>query len=78
MPSRAGVKLGPAETKEKLRTLWKANLRIQTDKGDFLFRSSEEFADAAVTAQRLLESSPSCRMVGAVIVGVERVARLWN
>jgi hypothetical protein len=74
------VRIGPSETtaKEKSRTLWRANLRIQNEKQDFLFRASEDFAEASTLAQKLLDSSPSCQMVGAVIVGIERMARLWN
>jgi hypothetical protein len=73
-----GITLGPSGTKEKLSVLWKAKLKIQNETGDFLFRSTEEMLDAAAAAERILQSSPSCKMVGAVIVGVERVAKLWN
>ena len=73
------ARLGPAETAEKSRTLWRARLRIGgTGKDEFLFRSSEEFTEAAGKAEELLESSPSCKVSGAQIVAVERVARLWN
>jgi hypothetical protein len=74
----ATFKISAPQTKEKLRTLWKAHLKIQNDKSEFLFRSSEEFAEASALAQKLVESSPSCHMVGVVIVGIERVAHLWN
>jgi hypothetical protein len=60
------------------RVLWKARLRIQERKDEFLFRAGEEFSGASIIAADLLDSSPSCQMVGAVIVGIERVARLWN
>lgn len=60
------------------RVLWKAWLSIQQRKDEFLFRASEEFSEASTIATDLLDSSPSCQMVGAVIVGIERVARLWN
>jgi hypothetical protein len=60
------------------RVLWKARLSIQQRKDEFLFRASEEFSEASTIATDLLDSSPSCQMVGAVIVGIERVARLWN
>lgn len=60
------------------RVLWKARLSIQQRKEEFLFRASEEFSEASTIATDLLDSSPSCQMVGAVIVGIERVARLWN
>lgn len=60
------------------RVLWKAQLSIQQRKDEFLFRASEEFSEASTIATDLLGSSPSCQMVGAVIVGIERVARLWN
>lgn len=69
---------GPAESGEDMRTLWRARLRIGAEKDEFLFRSSEEWGEASGEAQRLLETSPSCKMVGAVIIAVERVARLWN
>ncbi len=71
-------KIGPGETKVRVRTLWRAKLRIQNRKDEFLFRSTEDFADAAKIAQTLLDSSPSCKMSGAEIVSIERVARLWN
>ena len=71
-------RMQPAPNDQHNLTLWRAKLRIQTASDDFLFRSSDEFSDAAEVAQTLLESSPSCKMVGAEIVAVERVARLWN
>ncbi len=67
-----------APAQEVLRVLWKARLSIQQRKDEFLFRASEEFSEASTIATDLLGSSPSCQMVGAVIVGIERVARLWN
>jgi hypothetical protein len=78
--ARATLRLSAPETgrKDQNRTLWKANLRIQNEKQDFLFRSTEDFAEASALAQKLCESSPSCAMVGAVIVGIERMAKLWN
>ena len=73
------AKIGPLAIEEgEQRTLWKARLRIQNEKQEFLFRSTDEFQLAAKTAQELLETSPSCQMVGAEIVAVERMARLWN
>ncbi len=60
------------------RVLWKANLRIGDRKDSFLFRSTEEFESAAAAAEYLLQTSPAATMVGAVIVGIERQARLWN
>ncbi len=71
-------KIGPGESKERIRTLWRAKLRIQNRKDEFLFRSTEDFSDAAKTAQTLLDGSPSCKISGAEIVSIERVARLWN
>ena len=71
-------KLEPADNIDKSRTLWRAKLRIQNEKDEFLFRCGEEFTDAATKAQELLETSPSCKMVGAEIIAIERVARLWN
>lgn len=65
-------KLAPATKSEKLRTLWKASLRVGTGKDEFLFRSTEEFTQASRVAQDLLDSSPSCQITGAVIVAVER------
>lgn len=63
---------------DKMRTLWKANLRIQHERDNFLFTATEEFEQAARIAEKLLQSSASCRMVGAVIVGIERIDHLWN
>ncbi len=60
------------------RVLWKARLSIQHRKDEFLFRAGEEFAEASTIAMDLLLNSPSCKITGAVIVGIERVARLWN
>lgn len=72
-------RLGPGEGPAGPGTLWRARLRLPpSGKDEFLFRSSEEFSDAATTAQELLETSPSCKMVGAEIIEVARVARLWN
>ena len=76
-PELAGTKL-TIVTSFGDRVLWKARLRIQERKDEFLFRASEEFREASTIATDLLDSSPSCQMVGAVIVGIERVARLWN
>ena len=71
-------KVAPAAAIDTHRVLWKARLSIQQRKDEFLFRASEEFGEASTIATDLLDSSPSCQMVGAVIVGIERVARLWN
>jgi len=60
------------------RVLWKANLRIGDRKDWFLYRAGEEFEAAAVTAETLLQQSTAATMVGAVIIGIERQARLWN
>jgi hypothetical protein len=60
------------------RTLWKANLRVGTAKHDFLFRCGEEFSEASLLAEDLLQTSESTRIFGAVIVGIERVATLRN
>lgn len=68
----------PVKAGAELRVLWKANLRIGDRKDSFLFRCSEEFEFAAFTAEALLQSSPAATMVGAVITGIERQARLWN
>lgn len=72
-------KLGPKDAEQAGRTLWRARLRVPpAGKDEFLFRSSDEFSEAAFCAQTLLEGSPSCKMVGAEIISLERVARLWN
>jgi len=60
------------------RILWKANLRIGDRKDWFLYRAGEEFEAAAVTAETLLQQSTATAMVRAVIIGIERQARLWN
>jgi thiamine monophosphate kinase len=60
------------------RVLWKASLRIGNRKDLFLYRSGEEFELAATTAEQLLRQSTAATMVGAVIIGIERQARLWN
>jgi hypothetical protein len=60
------------------RTLWKASLKIADRKDEFLFRDVDDFSLASVTAVKLLETSPAAHLTGAVIVSVERVARLWN
>lgn len=70
--------VAPAAAIDTHRVLWKARLSIQQRKDEFLFRASEEFGEASTIATDLLDSPPSCQMVGAVIVGIERVARLWN
>jgi len=59
-------KLGPGDADETARTLWRARLRVQNNKDEFLFRSSEDFTDAAEVAQQLLDESPSCKMVGPI------------
>lgn len=66
------------QKKPEKRTLWKANLRIGTNKQDFLFREVEEFEAASKTAVKLLESSTAATLTGAELVGVERVGHLWN
>ena len=71
-------KLGPEETSQKDRTLWRARLRVGTNKDEFLFRANDDFSGASEIAQELLESSPSCKMTGAEIIALERVARIWN
>lgn len=62
----------------QMRTLWRASLRIGTNRESFYFREIGDFGEAAKTAQRLLEASLSARMVGAEIIAVEREAILWN
>jgi hypothetical protein len=68
----------PVKAGTDLRVLWEAKLRIGDQKDSFLFRATEEFDLAAFTAEALLQRSPASSMVGAVIVGIERKARLWN
>jgi hypothetical protein len=68
----------PVKAGTEPRVLWKANLRIGDRKDWFLYRSSEEFELAATTAEQLLQQSTAATMVGAVIIGIERQARLWN
>ena len=64
------------------RTLWRAKLwSPQYTKGkgqEFLFREGDEAIAAMLTATDLAKQSPGVQMVGSVIVGVERVAKLWN
>jgi hypothetical protein len=67
-----------AENDGQMRTLWRASLRIGTNREAFYFREIADFGQAAKTAQKLLEASLSARMVGAEIVAVEREATLWN
>jgi len=68
------------EVSIKLSVLWQAKLSVPGGKGNesFLFRSTEDFERAARTAEVLLQSSPGCRVSGAYITGLDRVARLWN
>jgi hypothetical protein len=68
----------PVKSSIDLRVLWKVNLRIGPRKDSFLYRSTEEFELAALTAEVILQSSPGAEMMGAVITGIERQARLWN
>jgi hypothetical protein len=74
----AATKLGPKDTTVKERTLWRAQLRIQTQNQEFLFRSTEDFDVASTTAMDLCDTSESCKMVGAELVGVTRIGHLWN
>ena len=62
----------------EFRVLWRASLRIGDRKDQFLFRCTEEFELAAATAELLLQESTAATMVSAVIVGIDRQARLWN
>ena len=86
MPREASLKvravverLHDDKTVAKGRVLWRAKLFIPGGgKDEFLFRGEEEFTLAAASAQQILESRASCKMVSAQIVAVERVARLWN
>jgi hypothetical protein len=72
-------RLGPGDPAGSMRTLWRARLKVgNNNKDEFLFRAGEEFEDAGATACVLLDSSPSCKISGATIVAVERVAKLWN
>jgi hypothetical protein len=73
-------RLAPAEEAdaEEGRTLWRCILRCGIERDEFLFRSGDKFEDAANQALHLVTLSPSCQMVKAVIVAVERVAKLWN
>jgi len=74
----AGKRRGfPVKAYREPCVLWKANLRIGDRKDWFLYRAGEEF-EAAVTAETLLQQSTAATMVGAVIIGIERQARLWN
>jgi hypothetical protein len=70
--------LKPEPTNGGMRTLWSATLQIADGREDFLFREQDDFEKAAATAQKLVEGSTACRMVGAVIVEIKRVAHLWN
>lgn len=65
----------PADTH---RVLWKTCLQIGNRNDEFLFRAGEDFGAAFRIALHLLDSSASCQMEGAVIVALERIARLWN
>jgi hypothetical protein len=60
-------------------TLWEATIFIPGgDEQTFYFRASEDFSLAATTANELVKDSPGCRLVGASIVEVKRIALLWN
>lgn len=61
-----------------MRTLWRARLRVGTQKTEFLFREGSDFEQASATAVKLLVSSPAANMTGAEIEAVERAGRLWN
>jgi hypothetical protein len=71
-------KLAPEDAGEEGRTLWRCVLRIDVERDEFFFRAGPKFEDAANEALRLVCESASCQMVRAVIVAVERVAKLWN
>jgi hypothetical protein len=62
----------------EFRVLWRARLRIGAGKDEFLYRCTEDFTLASATAEGLLQASTAASMVGAVITGIERQARLWN
>ena len=64
--------------KGRRRVLWRARLIHQQKKDEFLFRSTEDFNEAAALATDLLCGEPGDAKAGAVIVGIERVALLWN
>ena len=68
----------PVKAGREPRVLWKANLRIGDRRDSFLYRSGEQFELAAAAAEQLLQQSTAATMVGAVITGIERQARLWN
>ncbi len=68
------------KSEEQLRVLWlwQADLRMGSRKDSFLFRSTEDFLEASRLAETLLQTSPGAEMAGAVIVAIQRKARLWN
>jgi hypothetical protein len=68
----------PASAPKGASTLWQCTLRLATAKEDFLFREKDDFALAAATAANLVDGSPACKMAGAVIIEIKRVAHLWN
>lgn len=68
----------PTSGEDKMRTLWRVKLKVGTEDREALFRASEDFEEAAGMATKLVLSSPGSQMVGATIVGINRIARLWN
>jgi hypothetical protein len=65
-----------------MSTLWSAKVsgvgsRARQEE-EILFRERDDWEAAASTAQKLLDASPACKMIGGVIVQVKRVAHLWN
>jgi hypothetical protein len=60
------------------RTLWRCILRVDLNRDEFLFRSTDDFEQATIEALQLVDRSQSCRMTKARVVAIERVARLWN
>jgi len=72
--------LDPVSQKNAMKTLWEAELAFREGgrHQHMLFRSGEDFTEAAQTAQTLLEGSTGAKVSGATIISVKRVARLMN
>jgi hypothetical protein len=81
----AAIEGPPLETKPGrkprdpiLRTLWRGNLQSGSKADHFLFRSTEDFGEASRQAEELIETSAAASIAGSRLIGIERVARLWN
>lgn len=63
----------------KMRVLWRVRINIDGIERTGLFRAGEDFANAATVLQEIIETSPAMKMHGsAQVMGIDRIARLWN